>query len=70
MSTIEVKRDGSAVRITVYVCGKVARLRVTPEYARNLALDLLSAAAATSETAEASSPETWLERLQRILDGR
>lgn len=68
-NTIEVNRDGAAVRITVYVCGKVARLRVTPENARRLASSLVAASVDAGHGDDAGVAETWLERLQR-LDGR
>ncbi len=67
MSGIDVKPEGGAVCVTVSIGERTARLRVTPEYAKRLASRLIIAAVSVGSPEAASEPESWLERLQRIL---
>lgn len=51
-SNIEAKREGECVTISVQVGDKRARFRVTPDYARALAAELLSAADGSTTSAD------------------
>lgn len=72
MSGVEVTHERGAVVVTVRVGKKTARLKVTPDYAKRLARDLITAAlqAALAQPATEVQEEGWLERLERILGGK
>lgn len=65
MSGMEAKRDGAHVCITIEVGSKKARLKVTPEYARAVAAELLAASMSDEERNNRALRETMDRMLKR-----
>lgn len=71
MTGVEVTHERGAVVVTVRVGKKTARIKVTPDYAKRLAADLITAAVQADPPQRPSEAleEGWMERLDRIFRG-
>ena len=71
VSGIEIKHGAGKVTIVVRIGEKTARIGVTPEYARRLAAELVTASVQAKSSDESSADDTlsWLERLRKATGG-